>query len=225
MASLSPSFGSRVYTSISIALLTGWTLTALAFSALDLLNQSRKFIEPIASISLLTFLACRMVVFLDPSQKSPDGDQYPNSIAHRLTTGYRQSRRHALAMLLFSAAWLYEIAFKAVIMFFTTVFGGVMAAAIYNDAFQRVEETVNDPVANASASDLDETSLAQIEDFKDMAGFDPVALFKMIPPQVFIYCAALAWVNLAALTIYVLRISWRSIKVVFGSVPVAEAKK
>lgn len=100
-----------------------------------------------------------------------------------------------------------------------------MATAIYNDSFQRVDKSYDNPTANASASDLDETYLAQIEDFKDMAGFDPVAVFKMIPPQVFNYCAALAWANLAALTFYVLRISWIFMKAVFGRVPVAEATK
>jgi hypothetical protein len=109
-------------------------------------------------------------------------------------------------------------------MFFTTVSGGVMAAAIYNDAFQRVEETANDPIASASASNLDETFLARIEDFNEMAGFDPVELFKMISPQVLIYCAALTCVNIAALTLYVLQIVWRSASVVLGPVSVAPAK-
>lgn len=214
------SFKNRIYNSILIVLFTGWTLTALGFSTLDMLNRRRQPIEPIASISLLTFLACRLLLLLNPRQY---GNRYYRSrapfqsLAYRVTNGYHESPQDALIMLILSLTWLYEIATKAVVMFFMTVFGGVVASAIYSDGFQRVEDMINEPFGDLSVSDLEQTSLAEIDEFQDMTSFNPVNLFKAIPPKALIFCAALVWVNLAILTIYVLRTCWRATKMVFGT--------
>ncbi|KAJ6109859.1 hypothetical protein N7486_002094 [Penicillium sp. IBT 16267x] len=216
MATTASSFGSRVFKTISVVLLTSWTITTLGFSALNVLNENRSLIGTAASISLLTYLACRLLVFTQPIQN--------DSIAHMLTTAHLRSRRKALATLVFTCAWLYELLSQAVIMVFITIFGGAIATALYTDAF------VEDPVdlnLNQSDSDRENTSLAvaEIDEFKEKVGVDPVALFKLVPPKVLIYFAVLVWANFATLGLYVLRLSWRSAKVVLGSSPVPVVQK
>ncbi|KAJ6111909.1 hypothetical protein N7523_007970 [Penicillium sp. IBT 18751x] len=204
MASSPPSFGARLSTGISVTLLTLWVTTALGFTALDILNTSRSLVEPVASISLLTYLICRLIVLLQPTQN--------DSIAHLLTAP-RQSRGEAFAMLLFCGTWLYELVYKAMLMFFMTIFGGAIAAAIYNDGFESTTELRT----HSSDSDVAGTALVEIDEFKEMVGIDPVQLFKRIPPQFLVYFAAFAWINFGSLTLYVLRLAWKSVKVVLGS--------
>ncbi|KAJ5668236.1 uncharacterized protein N7477_006806 [Penicillium maclennaniae] len=204
MASSTPSFGARLYTGISVTLLTLWVTTALGFTALDILNTSRSLVEPIASVSLLTYLICRLIALLQPTQN--------DSIAHLLTAP-RHSRREAFAMLLFCGTWLYELVYKAMLMFFMTIFGGAIAAAIYNDGFESTTEQQTHP----SDSDVAGSALAEIDEFKEMVGIDPVQLFKRIPPQFLVYFAIFAWINFGSLTLYVLRLAWKSVKVVLGS--------
>ncbi|KAJ5986717.1 hypothetical protein N7451_011082 [Penicillium sp. IBT 35674x] len=215
MAVIVSSFGSKVFRAISIVLLTSWTVTTLGFSALNVLNENRSLIGTAASISLLTYLACRLLIFTQPTAQN-------DSIAHSLTTAYRRSRGEALATLVFTCAWLYELLSQAVIMVFMTIFGGAIATAIYTDAF------VDDPNdLHQSDSDRENTSLAvvEIDEFKEKVGVDPVALFKLIPPKALVYFAILVWANFATLGLYVLRLSWRSAKVVLGSSPAPVAQK
>ncbi|KAJ5198075.1 uncharacterized protein N7498_007192 [Penicillium cinerascens] len=202
MASKTSSLGTRLYTAISVTLLTLWAITTLGFTALDILNTNRSLVEPIASLSLLTYLVCRLIVFLQPAQNE--------SIAHLLTAP-RRSRGEALAMLLFCGTWLYELVHKAMLMFFMTIFGGAIATAIYNDKIEWTE--------NPSDSDVDGTALAEINEFKERAGVDPIEIFKRIPPKVLVYFAVLVWVNFGTLSVYVLRLAWRSVKLAFGAPP------
>jgi hypothetical protein len=64
MASATLPFGARLYAGISVTFLALWAKTALGFVAFDLLSTSRNLVEPIASISLLTYLICRLLVLL-----------------------------------------------------------------------------------------------------------------------------------------------------------------
>lgn len=214
MASTTPSFGARLYTGISLTLLTLWATTALCFTALDILNTNRSLIEPIASISLLTYLICRLIVLLQPAQY--------DSIAYLLTAP-RRSRGEAFVMLLFCGTWLYELVYKAMLMFFMTIFGGAIAAAIYNDEFESTAEQPSGP----SDSDVAGTALAKVDEFKEMVGVDPVEIFRRIPPRVLVYFAVLVWMNFGCLTLYVLRLAWRSAKVVLGapSAPISVEKQ
>lgn len=202
MASETPSFAVRLYTAISVTLLTLWATTALGFTALDILNANRSLVEPIASISLLTYLVCRLIVFLQPTQN--------DSIAHLLTAP-RRSRGEAFAMLLFCCTWVYELVYKAMLMFFMTIFGGAIATLIYNDGF---DSTSEDPNYSDVYSDVEGTALA--ETVKEIAGVDPVEIFKRIPPKVLVYFAVLAWVNFGTLSLYVIRLAWGSAKVALG---------
>ncbi|KAJ5584295.1 uncharacterized protein N7459_004095 [Penicillium hispanicum] len=205
-----PSVSTRVYTVTAATLLALWTLTALGFTALSIGSANRSLIEPAASISLLTYLVCRLIVFLQPGWQ-------PDSLAHVVALAHRQSRQGALAMLVCACAWLYELASQAVMLFFVTFFGGILATAVYNDAF---EETT----ANQDDLGADTTALAEIDAVKAKAGVDPTQLFKMIPPKLLVYFAALVWANFATLGVYVLRLAWRSVRVVLGS-PVGRAGK
>jgi len=40
--------------------------------------------------------------------------------------------------------------------------------------------------------------------------------FGWMPPRILIYCTILAWVSFGTLGLYILRLGWKSIKVVFG---------
>ncbi|KAL2867423.1 uncharacterized protein BJX67DRAFT_85437 [Aspergillus lucknowensis] len=196
---------SKIYTAFAVPFLASWTITVLGFAALDVLNTNRSPIEPIASISLLTFLACRLIMV---SQPDSDGS---NSIAHVLTTAHTRSPLNALASLLFAISWLYELLYKSVMMFFVTVFGGVLATAIYTDAFVENGTAVDDEDPETT------TALAEIDEVKAKMGVDPTAIIKMIPPRALVYVVALVWFNLATLGLYILRHAWRSLRRVFGS--------
>lgn len=203
----------RVYTAIIVVPLTLWTTTVLGFAAMDIINDNKQLIEPLSSISLLTYLACRLIVALNPRAQNA-------SLAHLITTAHQRSLQGAIAMLIFSCSWLYELARKSVIMFFMTVFGGIMAVAIHSDSW---EETSSPSSPSSTTppelgeSDEQQTALAKIDDFKANAGFDPTALFKCIPPKALIYFGVLVWINFGSLSLYVLRLAIRSINAVFGS--------
>ncbi|KAJ5179870.1 hypothetical protein N7492_003080 [Penicillium capsulatum] len=96
--------------------------------------------------------------------------------------------------------------------FFMTILGGFIATAIYND---KLHDTTNPNQHNQEETN----ALAEIDEFKEKAGVDPRELFKWIPPKALVYFTILLWANLGVLSLYVLRISWKSIKGVFGSLP------
>ncbi|KAI9374447.1 hypothetical protein BJX61DRAFT_302416 [Aspergillus egyptiacus] len=196
---------SHLSTALATLVLLSWTIQMLAFTALDVLNTNRTPIEPLASISLLTFLLCRLLVLSQPQL------QNERSVAYILTTAYRHSRRHALALLLFALSWLYELLYKSVLMVFMTVLGGVLATAVYTDAF------VEDGAAVPLDEELETQALAEIDQFRDKTGVDLTAVVKMIPPRALVYVVVLVWVNYATLGVYVLRLAWRSLKMVVRS--------
>ncbi|KAL4965410.1 uncharacterized protein BDV14DRAFT_172646 [Aspergillus stella-maris] len=196
---------------LSIVLLSSWTLTALGFTALDVLNNNRTLTEVIASISLLTFLVCRLFVASQPKDES--------SIAQLLTTAYTRSRAASLTLLLLAGSWLYELLWKTVALFFVTLFGGVFAAAIYNDAFVKQADSMNNDVNVDNDLDSTTAALAEINEFQKNTGLDvdPTELFKMIPPKLLVYVAVLVWLNFATLGLYVLKMAWRGVRGVLGS--------
>ncbi|KAL3442021.1 hypothetical protein BJX65DRAFT_287615 [Aspergillus insuetus] len=199
---------------VALPLLTAWTVMALSFAALDVLNSNRSLIEPIASISLLTYLVCRILVISQPT--SQNGSE--SSIAHILTTAHRKSPLTGLISLLFAISWLYELLFKAVWLFFVTVLGGAFATALYTDAFVQNEdgsgesESMYDDHAEAET-----TALAEFDEIRAKTGVDLIAAIKMIPPKLLIYVVVLVWLNFATLGVYILRHAWRSVRVVFGA--------
>ncbi|KAL4869923.1 hypothetical protein BDV12DRAFT_70761 [Aspergillus spectabilis] len=201
---------SQLYTVLTVPFLASWTALALGFTALDVLNSNRSPIQLIASTSLFTFLVCRLLVV---SQSSTFNE---NSIAHIITTFYQRSARNALVFLLFTFSWLYELLHKSLAMIFVTIFGGALATALYNDAFVEVGEN-GEPVS--MEEDIETSALAEIDHFKETTGVDPTQIFKMIPPKVLIYLVALVWFSFATLGLYVLRLTWRSLRRVFGASP------
>ncbi|GAB1198042.1 hypothetical protein APSETT444_007349 [Aspergillus pseudonomiae] len=176
---------SGLYTGVAVLLLLAWTLTALAFTALNVLNSNSSYLEIIASSSLLTFLFCRLLV-----------------------ASNHGSRRGAVVLFGLCCTWLYELLNQAVLLFFMTVFGSVMATAIYNDAF------TNDVV------DVDESTTAlsvEMDKFEEMTGFNPTQMFKLIPPRLLVYFVALVWLNFLSLGAYVLGHAAVSLKKLLSS--------
>ncbi|KAL3472393.1 hypothetical protein BJX99DRAFT_235672 [Aspergillus californicus] len=186
---------------LSILFLTSWTITALGFTALDILNDNRGIIELIGSTSLLTFLICRLIAILQPDE---------STLAYIITTAHKKSRGVGLATLLFTITWLYELLYKTVFLFIATVIGGTFAAAIYHDAFNE------NPADTAVEEPVETTALAEIDDFAEKTGVDLLQLIKMIPPRLLVYVVALVWFNFATLGLYTLRLAWRSLRAVFG---------
>ncbi|PLB54121.1 hypothetical protein P170DRAFT_431781 [Aspergillus steynii IBT 23096] len=215
MAFTLSSIGTNLYTAFAVFLLTSWILTALGFTALNVLNTSSSFIESFASISLLTFLLARLIV-LTTTQK----DDAPNTIAHTITTAHRRSQKAALLLFTFTCTWLYELLMKAVMSFFMVVLGFAVTAIIYNDP-EGKDWTVTDNgrTTQSQQEDSPTTALAEIDEFKTRAGvdFDPTAIFKWIPPQTLVYLVVLVWLNFATLGVYLMRYAWRALKSALGS--------
>ncbi|KAH8432733.1 uncharacterized protein LDX57_010361 [Aspergillus melleus] len=213
MALTLSTLSTKLSTGFSILLLTTWTLTALGFTALNVLNTNRTYIESIASISLLTFLLARLLVLSNPT--TPTRTPANETIAHILTSAHRHSRKESLLLFAFTCTWLYELLCKAVLLFFMTVFGGVVATIIYNDA---EGWHATDNMGSAQAGQQDDgaatTALAEIDQFKTRAGvdFDPSAVFRWIPPRALVYFAVLVWVDFVGLGVYVLRYAWRALR-------------
>ncbi|KAK1148189.1 hypothetical protein N8T08_010834 [Aspergillus melleus] len=213
MALTLSTLSTKLSTGFSILLLTTWTLTALGFTALNVLNTNRTYIESIASISLLTFLLARLLVLSSPTTPTPTHGN--ETIAHILTTSHRRSRKEALLLFTFTCTWLYELLCKAVLLFFMTVFGGVVATFIYNDP---EGWHATDTMGSAQSGQQDEgaatTAVAEIDHFQTRAGvdFDPSAVFRWIPPRALVYFAVVVWVDFVGLGVYVLRYAWRALR-------------
>ncbi|KAI9038275.1 uncharacterized protein KD926_010931 [Aspergillus affinis] len=231
---LTPSTLSKnIFSAFAILLLTTWTLTALAFTALNVLNTNSTYISSIASISLLTFLLARLLVISHPTTGSGTGTHDTESIAHILTSAHRRSRKEALLLFTLTCTWFYELLCKVVLLFFMTVFGGVVATIIYNDPEGlRATDNMGSAQGGQQDDDAGTTALAEIDQFKTRAGvdFDPSVVFMWIPPRMLVYFAVLVWVNFVGLGVYVLRYAWRALRRVVreegsaSSVPVVVEK-
>ncbi|KAE8136577.1 hypothetical protein BDV38DRAFT_249287 [Aspergillus pseudotamarii] len=194
--------GSGLYTGLAVLLLLAWTLTALSFTALNVLNSKSTYLEIVASSSLLTFLICRLLVASNPSTVQDD------TVARLIASADYGSRRGAVVLFGLCCTWLYDLLNQAVLLFFMTIFGSVMATAIYNDAFMN------------TGVDGDESTTAvsvEVKKFEDMAGFDPTEMFKLIPPRLLVYVVGLVWLNFLSLGAYVLGHAAMSLKKVLSS--------
>ncbi|GLA87629.1 hypothetical protein AtubIFM56815_002055 [Aspergillus tubingensis] len=194
MAALSRLNG-QISTFLAVGFLASWAITALSLTAINVLNTESTFTAQAASISLLTFLVCRLLVRLQPIAPTEG-----RTIAHLLATADNGSRRGALIFFSFCSTWLYELLSKGLLLLLLTFFGGVMATVIYNDP-SLSENWHTQPVSDQPQTT---TALAEINDFKEKAGFDPTQLFRWIPPQAVVYFIALVWFNFISLGLYIL---------------------
>ncbi|KAJ6003058.1 hypothetical protein N7451_005605 [Penicillium sp. IBT 35674x] len=196
--------GLRAHKTFTICLLSLWIIAALGFTARDFTNHTWHFLDPFLSTSLLTYLVCRLIVAF---QKCPrDG-----SMAYRLTSAHhRQSRREALATILFCCGWMYEVIWKLMIMsFYTMIFGTMFVLDAFGDMLIAMEKDSEDK------PDMDvQKALESIEKAKDDLGFDPVKKkFGWVSPKVLLFCLCLGWVTIATLGLYILRITEKMFKV------------
>jgi hypothetical protein len=196
-----------LYKGLAIGLLVSWSLTALSFTALVALSTNSTYHEIIACTTMFTFLVCRLLVVWNPSSMSSQDA----TIAQLIASADSGSRRGALVLFSLCCTWLYELLNQALLLFFMTVFGGVIATAIYNDAF-------TDGVYESEGEDGSTTTVSvQVNEFKEKAGFDPTEMFKMIPPRVLVYIVGLMWLNFLSLGVYVLGHAAVSLKKVLTS--------
>jgi hypothetical protein len=182
-----------LYRGLAIGVLVSWTLTSLGYTALAALNTNSTYLEIIACTTMFTFLMCRLLVAWKPSSKSENV-----TIAQLIASADSGSRRGAFVLFSLCCTWLCELLNQALVLFFMTVFGGVIATAIYNDAF-------TDGVQETEPQDGSTTSLSvHVKEFNETVGFDPTEIFKMIPPRVWLYFVGLMWLNFLSLGVYVL---------------------
>ncbi|KAJ5557108.1 hypothetical protein N7494_001023 [Penicillium frequentans] len=195
--------GLRAHKTFTICLLSLWIIAALGFTALDFTDNTWHFLDPFLSTSLLTYLVCRLMVVF---QKYPrDG-----SMAYRLTSAqHRQSRREALATVLFCCGWMYEVILKLMIMFFFTMICGTMFA---HDAFGDMMIAMEEDSEDKPDVDV-QKALESIKKAKDDLGFDPVKKFGWVSPKALLFCLCLGWVTIVTLGLYILRITGKMIKV------------
>ncbi|KAF7122269.1 hypothetical protein CNMCM5793_000226 [Aspergillus hiratsukae] len=146
----------------------------------------------IPSTTLFTFLMCRLLVAWNPSKRSQ-----AVTIAQVIASADSGSRRGALVLFPLCCTWLYELLIQGALLFFMTIFGGIMATAIYNDAFRDVHEAADTDGSTTAVS-------VEVDQFKEMAGFDPTEMFKMIPWRLLVYLVGLAWLNFLSLGVYLL---------------------
>ncbi|GKZ28448.1 hypothetical protein AbraIFM66950_007116 [Aspergillus brasiliensis] len=187
--------GEKISICLAVGILASWIVTALSLTAINILNTEATFTAQAASISLLTFLVCRLLVRLQPGAANEG-----RTIAHLLATADYGSRRGALILISFCSTWLYELLTKGVLLVLVTVFGAVMATVIYNDP-NFSEDWQTEPVADQPQRTA---ALVEIDKFKEEVGFDPTQLFRSIPPQALVYFIVLVWFNFISLGLYIL---------------------
>ncbi|KAJ9213058.1 hypothetical protein DTO166G4_5388 [Paecilomyces variotii] len=201
----------RLYMVLSAFLLTSWTITALGLSALNVLNDNKTFIQSLAAISLFTFLACRLLVLFKP--RNPDGSSN-GTIAHFIASADYGSRKGALVLFGLCCTWLYELLAMGMLLLFTTLFGGIMATALYQESQTQDGSAAID---NDTRVDASTTSLAEVNEFNAKAGVDLTVFFKWIPPKALVYFVAALWVNFLSLGFYILGHAAKSLVKVLSS--------
>lgn len=150
----------------------------------------------------------------------------PDSIVYRLTTAHRRSRRGALAVLVCGCSWIYGLFFKLLMLFLVNCFFIMtFSAHLYPEFFDRMEE-VSLPDSESPSSGVEVQNARYrfnkkeyfdaMEHMKEEAGFDPIQALGWIPPRVLSCCFALVWFSCCTLTLYILRLCWKSIRVAFG---------
>ncbi|KAJ9295439.1 hypothetical protein DTO271G3_5895 [Paecilomyces variotii] len=198
MANTLSQASTRVYMVLSAFLLTSWTITALGLSALNVLNNNKTFIRYLAAISLFTFPACRLLVLFKP--RNPDGSSN-GTIAHFIASADYGSRKGALVLFGLCCTWLYELLAMGMLLLFTTLFGGIMATAIYQESQAQDGSAAID---NDTRVDASTTSLAEANEFNAKPGVDLTMFFKWIPPKALVYFMAALWLNFLSLGFYIL---------------------
>ncbi|KAJ6032123.1 hypothetical protein N7540_002855 [Penicillium herquei] len=208
---MSPTFTTlviRAHKTITIGMFGLWIAAALGFMKIDFLMMDEnkwEFLDLCLSTSLLTWLVCRLIVTVRK-------DIWGGSLVYRLGSAHRrQSRLDALVLFLFACGWIFEVLWKLMVMVWLTLLGGaVYAFHIYGDAIAELDE--NDQ------AELDfnlPEALENMEKFKENMGFDPAQTFGWIPPKIMVSCLVLAWISSSTLSFYVVRVCWKSLKVIF----------
>lgn len=206
------SLGLRAHNAITVGFLSLWVTVALGFAALDFVAFDWSFVNPMLSLSLLTYLICRLIAVFQ--NKSSDG-----GMVYFLTTAHRRSRRQALAVLLFTCGWIYEIILKILFMFVATLLSGSLL--LYHHAGMKTLDDLETLDSKNPKSDLQlkEEHMAQekakIDDFFKEVGFDPVEFLGWVPPKIMVFCIVLAWFGFGTLAFYIFRLAWLSLKRVF----------
>ncbi|KAJ5725532.1 uncharacterized protein N7483_006889 [Penicillium malachiteum] len=198
----------RAHKVITIGIFSLWIAAAVGFMKIDFLVMEEdewEFFDLCLSTSLLTWLVCRLIVTVRK-------DIWGGSLVYRLSSAHHhQSRLDALVLFIFSCAWIWEVLLKMIIMIWLTVLGGaVYAFHIYGDAIAEMDADTE----NGIEFDIPE-ALENIKKFKTEMKFDPAETFGWIPPKIMVACLVLAWISSSTLSFYVVRVGWKSLKVIF----------
>ncbi|KAJ6000777.1 hypothetical protein N7481_001186 [Penicillium waksmanii] len=214
-------FFNRLGSIVTIGFLTIWILATIGFIYIDVEGSDWNLFETFLSISLFTYLIFRMIVACTNTKL--------DSIVYRLTTAHRRSRRGALAVLVCACSWIYGLFFKILTLFLVNGFCIMMLSAhLYPDLFDQLDElSLPDSESPGSGIEVQNARYRSarynkqeyfdaIEQMKMEADFDPVQALGWIPLRILLCCFALLWFSCCTLTLYVLRLCWKSIRVAFG---------
>jgi hypothetical protein len=213
-------FFNRLGSIVTIGFLTIWILATVGFIYIDIEDSDWNLFETFLSISLFTYLIFRMIVASTNTK--------PDSIVYRLTTAHRRSRRGALAVLVCACSWIYGLFFKLLMLFLVNSYCIVIFSAhLYPNVFDILDEVaqldsespgsgIEVPNARYGRTFNKEEYFDAIEKMKEEVDFDPIQSLGWIPPRILVCCFALLWFSCSTLTLYVLRLCWKSIRVAFG---------
>ncbi|KAJ5614100.1 hypothetical protein N7528_007754 [Penicillium herquei] len=198
----------RAHKALTIGMFSLWIVGALGSVQADFIMMDAdqwEFLDLWISTSLLTWLVCRFIVTVRKNTWS-------GSLVSRLSCAHhRQSRRDAMVLLFFACSWTYQIILKLILMGWLTFLGGaIYAFHIYGDAIADLGPE------KLAEMDFDiEKTLEQVEKFKDWMGFDPVEVVGWISPRIMVVFVVIAWISFSTLCLYVVRVCWKSLKVIF----------
>lgn len=196
-----------ITTTFTVLFLGLWVLQLAGFTALDVLEEDPSYLDSFLSISLLTYLICRLIVFFQ-------GYNRDGSMAYRLTSAHhRHSRKEALLSTIFSLGWIYSLLCKFFLMFISTFMSSIILVSHYygDDIVQAEKDGLIEDKGQMDFA----TAMEKMEEYQEALGFDAVELFAWIPWQLLIGLAVVAWITFGTLFFYVVRVAWKSVVVVF----------
>ena len=207
---------------MAILLLSGWSLTALVMASLNVLNENKGFLAPVASIALLTFLVCRLIVVFNPLPTvqnfgagtipaAPNG----GTVAHLIASADYGSRSGAFVLFLLTCTWLYQLLQTLFLLIVATLISAsLLITILYGE-----KSSGDDPAADSGpGTNFDQYSnTTAIVEFQEQTGVDPNEFLRRVGPRAFILIMGTIWVNFLTLCLYVLGHAAKSFSTVLST--------
>ena len=210
------------YKVLAVLLLSSWSLTALAMTSLNLLNENKGFLAPAASIALLTFLVCRLIVVFNPLPTAQNFGVAPISaasnggtVAHLIASANYGSRSGAFVLFLLTCTWLYQLLQTLFLLIVATLISASLLITILYG-----EKATGDESAADSGSDTNfdpYSNTTALVEFQEQTGVDPNEFLRRIGPRAFILIMSTVWINVLTLCLYILGHAAKSFSTVLST--------